>query len=350
MKKFKKVLSLISCAAMAAACTSNAEAICPITDKPLEAPLGYTQFDDKGLLETYGNAPYYDDYVYAAYRRNGEEQTDLYIYDSYKYNYTVFNVLNEKIEVFDEIYSRYSEQLDMDYYYRANPPVKQPESDVEAKLYDMYGKDGRRTNDPEMAEDKSEFIKKMTEEMYEAGCIDKAEYTGMTANATYGWYTGVSVRLNIENEEEEYDNVKEIAGRFQGGEITSHTENDYRIYVDLTDSQEFNDEIKAAYPSANVVVYTTFLSESDDVYSETADILSELKSEPAILYGDIGFDGKVGIQDVVAMNKAINGSVILNAEQQKAADLNGDGNIDGDDMDLLLRFLVDLIDSVPTTK
>ncbi|MDD6270330.1 MAG: hypothetical protein PUA84_09795, partial [Oscillospiraceae bacterium] len=51
-------------------------AIGPITDKPLEAPLGYTQFDDKGLLETYGNAPYFDDYVYAAYRRNGEEQTD----------------------------------------------------------------------------------------------------------------------------------------------------------------------------------------------------------------------------------------------------------------------------------
>ena len=51
--------------------------------------------------------------------------------------------MNDKIAAYDEIYSKYSESLDMDYHHRNDPPVKQPDNDVTATLYDCYDENGK---------------------------------------------------------------------------------------------------------------------------------------------------------------------------------------------------------------
>ena len=69
---------------------------------------------------------------------------------------------------------------------------------------------------------------------------------------------------------------------------------------------------------------------------------------PDVFYGDVNLDGDVDLADAVLLNKAVAGSVTLNQQAGMNADCNGDGKRTVDDSMVLLRFLVHLVDSLPS--
>ncbi|MDE6020128.1 MAG: dockerin type I repeat-containing protein [Ruminococcus sp.] len=358
MKKLSKVLAVVSCAAITFASLGsvNSEAICIMIDNVFEAPEGYTEFDDKGSLQWAAESKDNDDYtVYKKYYENGNE--DVLIYHDYKYNYTVFNIVNAKIDIYDSIYEKYSDKLNMQYYYRGEPPVKQPDFDVEAVIYDMYDADGYVTKDPSKMEDKYDLIMEMAAEMYDAGCITEATYKSVTANLAIGESSAATVQFKTENPTEEekstaYDKIQEVISDFENVELFIDAQGRYRIKTGSECFDELLPTIEEACP--NVIVFSpiyTFLLSSSNVDSGSVDLLAAIgEFDGTITYGDLNADGSVGIRDAILMNKAVVGAITLNEAQAKAADVNGDGAVNGDDLNILLNFLVNNIDTLPADK
>lgn len=61
--------------------------------------------------------------------------------------------------------------------------------------------------------------------------------------------------------------------------------------------------------------------------------------------GDINGDGNVGLQDAVAISQALNGGTGLNAQKRLAADVNGDQQLNSNDINLILNYLAGNITS-----
>ncbi|MGN0584488.1 MAG: dockerin type I repeat-containing protein [Ruminococcus sp.] len=355
MKKFKKVLVCVCSVAtiFSASVFSNAEAMSFLEDR-LEMPEGYSEIADmEGTFAKKTISPYERESEGITFYSDVIRFDEIIIYEMYKYNYTEFKISADKTDTFDEIYAKYSEKLDMDCFYKGTQVVNHLEEGVNAVFYDIYDESGSITNDSSKMENKRELIQEMCAELYKEKCISSAIYRSVVCSSVHGTFYGLRVVLNNGFNESDYEKMQSILDNYDDAFVQWYAEgtSEYSICCGISDYKQITADLKEVYTD-NIEVNDciSLLADSETAGSAEIDILSELKSEPAILYGDIGFDGKVGILDVVAMNKAINGSVILNAEQQKAADLNGDGNIDGDDMDLLLRFLVDLIDSVPAAQ
>ena len=69
------------------------------------------------------------------------------------------------------------------------------------------------------------------------------------------------------------------------------------------------------------------------------------------LYGDINLDGRVDITDAVLLNKVAAGAVTLDTpEKQANADCDANGEVDGKDAVVLLKFLVSLIKTLPSAE
>ena len=70
-----------------------------------------------------------------------------------------------------------------------------------------------------------------------------------------------------------------------------------------------------------------------------------------VLYGDVNLDGRVDITDAVLLNKVAAGAVTLDtAEKQVNADCDANGEVDGKDAVVLLKFLVSLIKTLPSAE
>lgn len=67
------------------------------------------------------------------------------------------------------------------------------------------------------------------------------------------------------------------------------------------------------------------------------------------LYGDVNVDGRVDITDAVLLNKAAAGAVKLSAQASLNADCDADDELGNNDAIVLLKFLVSLIKSLPST-
>lgn len=65
-----------------------------------------------------------------------------------------------------------------------------------------------------------------------------------------------------------------------------------------------------------------------------------------VICGDINLNGQIDMADVILLSKARLNMVTLNATQDAASDCNGDGIKDGNDAMTLLRFVVQLVDSL----
>lgn len=65
-----------------------------------------------------------------------------------------------------------------------------------------------------------------------------------------------------------------------------------------------------------------------------------------ILMGDVNLDGVVNDVDMTYLNKYLASSIKFNTAQSRAADLDGDGVIDGSDATRLMMYLEGLSDSV----
>ena len=58
-------------------------------------------------------------------------------------------------------------------------------------------------------------------------------------------------------------------------------------------------------------------------------------------------DGRIDITDAVLLNRAVSGSVSLNAQATKNADCDANGDLSGNDAVVLMRFLVHLENQLP---
>lgn len=316
----------------------NADAI--FIDDPLEAPEGYVEFDDEGMLlwsfDVTSDSTHDD--VYTAYRKQLENEERLLVYHSYKYNYTEFTVVNAGIETYDAIYSKYSEALGMDYHYRADPPVMQSDYDVTAIMCDMYDENGNETKDPSAMEDKSALIQEMVAEMYAAGCIKEAVYKSVVCNAVRGTYSGINAMLHTEDDAAEYDALQVIVSEFTDGEIKSYSEeySCYYIDVELLESQELYTAIQEAYPDTTGSVVLYFLYTDGTVNTKEIDILAALRYQAA----DINADGTTDITDAVLIlqHYAEGAASGVAAEFETNMDINGDSSVDLDDATEVLQI------------
>lgn len=77
--------------------------------------------------------------------------------------------------------------------------------------------------------------------------------------------------------------------------------------------------------------------------------MTDDETEP-LLCGDVNLDGTVSLADAVKLNKAIAGSVELNETAISSADTNGNGDLEQEDALILLKFLVQYIDTIPMTE
>ncbi len=236
--------------------------------------------------------------------------------------------MNDKIAAYDEIYSKYSESLDMDYHHRNDPPVKQPDNDVTATLYDCYDENGKETKDPSVMEDKFELIQEMCAEMYEAGCITEADYMGITASPSFGWCSGLYVSLNTNDDKTEYDKLNQIVSGFTDGKIKSYSDEDgvYYLDADLLEADELNSAIQEVYPDAAAHTLLEFQTTTSTVNTESLNLLSALSYE----ISDVNADGKTDITDatLILQHYAQSAASISTASEIDTMDVNGDGNID----------------------
>lgn len=69
-----------------------------------------------------------------------------------------------------------------------------------------------------------------------------------------------------------------------------------------------------------------------------------------ILYGDTNIDGTVDLTDAILLNKACAGTVELSGDALNNADCDANGDINTNDAIALLRFLVHIINSLPSTE
>ena len=136
--------------------------------------------------------------------------------------------------------------------------------------------------------------------------------------------------------------------------------------IALTASNGFETLLKeiTVYPAettATTVETTTETTETTVSESDTTATSSETTTEttnttatgaPAgTLYGDINLDGRVDITDAVLLNKVAAGAVTLDTpEKQANADCDANGEVDGKDAVVLLKFLVSLIKTLPSAE
>ena len=73
-------------------------------------------------------------------------------------------------------------------------------------------------------------------------------------------------------------------------------------------------------------------------------------SEGSLIYGDINLDGRIDITDAVLLNKYCAGSIEMNADALQNADCDGDKEIGNNDAIVLLKFLVQLVPTLPYSE
>lgn len=96
------------------------------------------------------------------------------------------------------------------------------------------------------------------------------------------------------------------------------------------------------------VTTTTSNSTTTEAVTSSTESTSNTVDTLAALYGDANLDSKVDISDAVLLNKATAGSVQLNEQQKSNSDCDADGDISTNDSVVLLRFLVQLVDTLPS--
>lgn len=270
-------------------------------------------------------------------------------------NQTMVDIKNaDGLEKAKLIYEKYKDKLNFDY---DKFSLRDGHFYFQAK--DNYDKNGN--------EDKSEVLARMIEEFDKAGIIGSyAYYYPLDFCAAYGcvesdYLSFYDVPVAIEEFEstasaivDKYDLEAEV---FVGSDAFEKVDDCYNIQIigvngSVTKLFQIWDDILGVYPGIKGDIPTCIFEDEVSISSEPIDLLAAIgeTDENGITYGDLNSDGRIGIGDAIAINKFVNGSIILNEEQTKAADLNSDGTVNGDDLYTMLRYLVDDIDTLPLAE
>ena len=341
MKNTKKLLSLILGTIMALGAVSpiNANALAKPIDNPLEAPEGYTAFDDGGAFTWATDTLEYD----AFYKNTPEEyQTEFLLYHGHKYNYTELTVVRAELDAFKSMAEKYNSELEMDYFQESGLAPSSPATVLTARLYDMYDENGNRTKDPSRMEDKSDAIKDMCEEMYRAGYITEANYKGVVATGAIGYCHSMTVLPNTGNGEGDLEALEKLVSEVAEYEEITYYENNesFLIEADYFNCLKITDAVKEAYPDATVHSGVRFLG-SSSVSVESIDLLTAVQEESSC---DTDGNGTVEITDATAVlqSYANTAAGIAAASAENPMDVNGDGAVGIDDATFVLTVYAEL--------
>ncbi len=266
-------------------------------------------------------------------------------YEDIKYNFTRISVADGVDKV--ALYETYFEGLGLGMY-----PISTDPKTLEVCELSEYGTDPR---DASQLVVKQNEIMAACEEMYEKGLIESAFYTKVWACLTEGGF-GRRIYLSGENMGTTEEDVLALAMEYtEDATCTYELLDDGRDYYTINvESLETFDEVaqlrteleeKIAGATAKIS-YRLMEGKSRVIGSETVDILAALEA-PEVFYGDINMDGKVSVLDIITISKANAQMISLDAAQTRAADCNGDGVVNADDLTALLYFIIEKIDVLP---
>ncbi len=345
MKKIEKVFALLMSTIIASGTigTFTADAVFQYTDNALSNPEGYTEYiDTEGIF----GKSISENNDYAVYYKEVEDysQTQFKLYSFYRYNHTVFNVVNAKIDEFDAIYEKYSEKLDMDSFLRGTPPSNLPDSDVEAVIYDMYDENGRNTKDPNAMTDKRRIIQEMAAEMYQNGCITKVHYNDVVAQSQFGYNNNtLIVDLNNGTTGEDTDTLTEIVSFCDSVTSIEYSEyyKAYAIRMCITETADAMSAIKAVYPDADGSSGAIYQMNTENVSNGTINLLTAIQEEESC---DTNQSGAVDLDDAVQVltHYANTAAGIAPAAETANMDVNGDGSVTLDDAVKVLTVYAEL--------
>ena len=373
MKKTSKVLSFILGAAMAVGALPSISASAdyryyPMEDVDIRGHIPkYEYFNDTELYKNH------KEYFPRAIVHRCLNDSDFFFGYSHIFIHRLrLTFTNDKWE---EIYNKYEDELGLEIAYT--------EENAVCMKYDI-DLSSCKSNEESQAlinkqavimQEKYETIMNMCSEMYEAGCITEAEYMPLDyAQGDYMQTENIFIKDfgNIATEEVEdvinsvTDNMRlvhSVHDYFEDDGTHINYSTDYIRFIDYEKGtaedyfavidalkEKFGDELIIPVPdTVNPMeigwAYPAFFDNL--IY---IDIIEELKNGAGIAYGDANIDDHIGIQDAIVMNKSIVGAVELNEEQKKVVDLNKDNDVNSEDLNLLLRYLVDDVDTLRVKK
>ncbi len=397
MKKTNKIFALLTGAAisigMMAGLKAEAEAVMPIDffDVFEMSDLNSTPNDEE--FEEFRNTELYNKYksYFSALGpyiyRSKSYPTIFYYYSLFGFNKVELNV-EGKGEQWREIYDKYKDKLNWGKPYTVPNSGKALLGDSFSTSLDLPSNwNGISENSEELdfsadvdfsdieagaqelydtIPEKYPIIMEMIAEMKEADCINSASYTPLQTQVNliitrdiwvYG-YKGTREEFEALIRSKVSGNPLIIFNTKDSGELNARI-----IFINLDAYVDNEDALKTGGTAEDYfAVYEMFkgmekemglrveikhsfipgVQDSggggslDIMSSKTIDCFAVLDAA-----GDVNIDGRLGIQDIIAMHKNISDLIIFNNEQLMAADMNYDGVIDMDDLSTLMHRIID---------
>lgn len=334
MKRLNKVLVFLTSAVMAASAMSGLSAY------------AFGQWGGFDSVITNPDTDIYEEYTFDSKRVVYRRIDDPYMYYTYKdFKYNYLTCIVEYCPNVDDIYSKYSMLLSFDY-----SKFDLVDGHIRITMYDVLDE----WDDPRVADsvmDKQVMIKMFCSELQECGCLIEAEYVAFKTNVEEGQTLQDMHMDNFTGTLEEIQAVVDKYADSASVELNDNN-NSYDIIVEdiagFSDFVSMYDELNTLSDRATLSVRTISLNDARSEGTGKVDVLNVIGNESHnFLYGDLNADGKVGISDAIILNKALTGVIVLNTDQEMAADVNMDRKVGPHDLFALLSFLVDAIEALP---
>lgn len=337
MKRLNKVLVFLTSAVMATSAMSGLSAY------------AFGQWGGFDSVITNPDTDIYEEYTFDSKRVVYRRIDDPYMYYTYKdFKYNYLTCIVEYCPNVDDIYSKYSRLLNFDY-----SKFDIVDDGMRITMYDVLDEwdDPREANS---INDKQGIIKRFCSELQECGCLVDAEYVAFKTTVEEG-QTLQDVHMdNFTGTLEEIQAVVDKYADSASVELNDDN-NSYDIIVEdiagFSDFVSMYDELNTLCDTASISVPTIRLADLRSANTNTINVLNVIgDNSNGFIYGDLNADGKIGISDAIILNKAITGVIILNTDQEMAADVNVDRKVDPHDLFDLLSFLVDNIYALPVMR
>lgn len=284
----------------------------------------------------------------------GDDYVDIVGYDKYNTTYNRHDGLtsgpNEDAE--SKIFYSLVDYVD------GNKMVSMPENDTVPSLTNLqieeagwlyfciwYDNDGDSNFVSSDSYQNADTLKEMYQSDY---CITLSELPAdLYNNSGYTTTTTVTDETTESTETE----TTTLGVETTDTDITSDTDSTESIISSDTTSDTVSTE------DSTTISETTTESDVSETTEETTTETTESETTATsdgnvtgdVMCGDINLDGNVTLADVVLLNKSIAGSVDLSTDAIANSDCDGSGVLGAEDALVLLRFLVQLVDTLPYT-